>query len=252
MTNISPSPTLSIIIFVVITLLYFTVKYLTSTHSIIYFIIYILALIFAEFGSNLQLTNTLCGSPQIHTVLIVTLVPWLIIFGLLNIALISFPGWLIPFSNTFGYGIAKLAKLQEAFNNVLKDKEKTNNKELSNALEDIYRDPSLLINEIPNSTIGFDKFWEESRMGGILQTGVTDENKENLRSKVKLKNIVAEFLWYLLTGLLTLSASYNYIIKSACTHSVKEMEEKHSKYEDLIKTEDEQSSVPDRVYSSYE
>ena len=39
----------------------------------------------------------------------VTLIPWVIIFGILNVLLLQFPGWKAPFSNTIGYLIANIA-----------------------------------------------------------------------------------------------------------------------------------------------
>ena len=39
----------------------------------------------------------------------VTTIPWAIVFGLMSLMLIVFPGWLSPFSNTIGYLFAKLA-----------------------------------------------------------------------------------------------------------------------------------------------
>ena len=67
-----------------------------------------------------------------------------------------FPGWLIPFSNTFGYGIAKLGGLNNLLNKILKPQDATGNPKLTKALADIYTDRSLLINEIGISN--FDTF----------------------------------------------------------------------------------------------
>jgi hypothetical protein len=38
----------------------------------------------------------------------VTLIPWLMLFGVLHLFLMIFPGWMAPFANTFGYLVAKL------------------------------------------------------------------------------------------------------------------------------------------------
>jgi len=249
----APSPNLSIIAFSLITIIYFITTYLNG-QSIVHFVIYITALIVSSLFINIHLTNSLCGSTQIGTAIIVTIFPWLIIFGLLKIMLMQFPGWLIPFSNTFGYGIAKLSGLQKAFIEVLKPKIKTKNIQLSEALDVIYKDPSLMINEIPNSTHGFDLFWEESKEGGIIKSGLenTSEPAKALRKFVELKNIIAEFLWFLLTGLLTLSASYNYLINSTCSHSVQEMEDLHREYEADVEKENDENTVPQQVYTTHE
>lgn len=242
MTNSLVSSYPSLLIFLVITLLYFFLKYKIQSHSFIYYIIYILCIIGGELGSNIMISQSLCGSPQWNTVLIVTIIPWILVFTVLNLLLTIFPGWLIPFSNTFGYGIAKLAGLKEAFNNVLKANTG------KGILGEIYEDQSLLINEIPNSTFGFEKFWEESQKGGILKSNILPEAKEMLRTKVKLKNIISELIWFVLTGILTVSVSYNYIIKSVCNNSVKDMEQKHKDYEEELIAEQE-DTIPRRIYN---
>ena len=250
-TNL-PTPYLSIGAFVTITVLYSIAKYMTNeSKAALIFFIYILALLCSAFFFNLHISTQVCGSPQTSTVLFVTLLPWLIIFGLLNVALIMFPGWLKPFSNTFGYGIAKLRHLQTAFNDVLKPKNSIKgNVALSKALEDIYNDPSLLINEIPNANVGFDTFWSESK--DILRPDVTAAAKERLRDLVKLKNIVAQFMWFLLTGILTISASYNFMLQSSCSNSVQEMQARHNEYEQEMAADDTKLDPTPRVYTSYE
>ena len=158
----------------------------------------------------------------------------------------------MPFSNTFGYGIAKLFGLQKVFNNILKPKPSNNTANqtpLEKHLEDIYNDESLLINSIPNSGVGFDNFWTESK---ILFKPDADMYKDELRELVKLKNIIAELIWFALTGMLVISASYNYIIKAACTHSIAEMEQKHSDYEKEIAPMIAKEKQEPRIYSTYE
>ena len=115
------NPTSSLIFFVVITLLYFILKYYAKTPTMtkIWAGIYILFLIVGEYYINLMLTNDLCGSNQYGVALTVTLAPWLLIFGILNVILMVFPGWLSPFSNTFGYFITKLTGIGKFFNSIL-------------------------------------------------------------------------------------------------------------------------------------
>jgi len=51
-----------------------------------------------------------------------------------------------------------------------------------------------------------------------------------LSSYVKMKDEIAEFIWYALSGVLTTSISYNAILNSGCTNSVAEMEKRHEVY----------------------
>ncbi len=255
--NSSPSPTVSIGVFFALTTIYFIVKYmqkLTLKQEMIFFVIYILFLLLSTYFVNLYLTTIICGTAQVKTTLIVTFFPWLIIFGLLQAALLYYPGWLIPFSNTFGYGIAKLAGLTKKFNAVIKTPDGApKGSSLRKVLDTIYNDQSLLINEIPNAELGFDTWWKESVNSGIIKTNPKPklEEIEALRNLIKLKNLVSKFIWFSLTGLLTISASYNYMVKSACKHSVKEMEEKHNELEKIVDNIDKNAPV-DTVYQTFE
>ena len=48
-----------------------------------------------------------------------TIIPWIIIFGVMNIDLIIFPGWVSPFANTFGYGAMNLLGLKDLLKVIL-------------------------------------------------------------------------------------------------------------------------------------
>ena len=250
-----PSPTLSMGIFFIITTIYFFMQYLwdnTPSRDMIFFVIYILLIILSSYFLNLHMTTILCGTAQIKTTMLVTFFPWLIIFGLLQVALLYYPGWLIPFSNTFGYGIAKLAGLSRKFSAVVKlPSDAREGSSIRKVLDSIYNDKSLLINEIPNANVGFDRWWDESQAGGLIKSNVNAEDKLALRHLIKLKNIISKYIWFTLTGLLTLSASYNFIVKSSCNQSVQEMENNHNEYEKYLE-EDAKNKPEKTVYTSYE
>ena len=253
MTTSPPNPFTAFFWFFVITTIYMVLKYAIKDGSQmkIYGGIYILLLVVGEFFINLQLTDAMCGSKQYPTALFITLIPWVIIFGLLNVVLMQFPGWLAPFSNTFGYGVAKLAGLTSFFNDILKTKidlGETSGK-ANEILEHIYADKSLLINEITTDNI--DRFWTNMKII-FKPNSYTEENKATLLNFIKLKNIVAEYTWYLLTGTLVTSVSYNYVVNNGCTQSVKEMKKRRKAYEETLATNETSAKVPPKVYSSTE
>ncbi len=246
------SPSLGLIIFIILTVIYFIVQYKTEErHSTVAFLIYILTVISTQIWASFQLTKSLCGSIQAKPAILYTLFPWLLIFGLLNIALIVFPGWLKPFSNTFGYLIVKyIGGLNDVLKHIIKSKEKVpNNKELSETLGTIYDDPSLLINEIPNAEIGFDVFWNKLSDGKLL-TSESSKHKEALRQLIRLKNIISKFIWFTFTGSLTTSTTYNYLAKSACNLNVQEMEQRHAEYQRLVEETTKEKQEP-RVYKDF-
>ena len=251
----SPNPSTALFWFFIITTIYFVFKYNNSEplQGKIYGGVYILLLIVGEFIINLQLTDSMCGNKQYDTALFITLIPWAVIFGLLYVMLSVFPGWLRPFSNTFGYGVAKLSGLTSFFNSILIHEVSlaSGSKEVNESLSHIYSDKSLLINEISQEPTSFDKFWE--RMKPIFDSKeYTKENKAKLLSYVKLKDNVAEYIWYMLTGTIVTSVSYNYVVNKGCTQDVKEMKKRRKEYEAKLKAKKEAAAVKPKVYSTRE
>jgi hypothetical protein len=261
----TPNPAGSIIWFFIVTTIYTIADYNTrknmgqdsSSTSKMYFAIYTLLVIVGEFFINLGVTTAMCGSAQWATAMLVTVFPWGFIFGILVLLLSIFPGWLAPFSNTFGYGVTVLAGIHTVLADILEPNPK-NHKDIETqamdeALAHIYSDKSLLINEITVSN--FDYFWD--KMQGVFQKGVysNDVLKGQLYSMVVLKDVVASYMWYLFAGLLITSVSYNYIVNSACSNSAEDMQKRHDEYEQQLADEQEKAANADteqRVYTSNE
>jgi hypothetical protein len=215
----------------------------------LYFVVYLFLLIGGEFFINFSLAKAMCGSAQLGPAIFITFIPWIIIFGLLNVALFLFPGWKSPFSNTFGYGVTRLFGINDVLNNILKP-QNTNSKDPNSvALEHIYSDRSLLINEIDPEN--FEDFWKG--MSSLFNPNAANF-KEKLHDLVRLKDIVAEYIWYMLTGVLVTSVGYNYIVNSGCSQSVKEMQKRHKEYEEneQKKSADKVMAKPKRIYASDE
>lgn len=254
-----PNPNVSILFFFIITTIYFILKLVTlpedytkstGTTNIIWLSIYILLLIAGNYFINLSTTNAMCGgTPQWGTSLIVTIVPYLLIFGVINIVLIIFPGWLTPFSNTIGYFAANLGGLTNLFNDdiittkALQGSESTDNNadlEISKALQHIYGNQSLLINEIPrvgnteaDKIQSFDNFYKT--MENLKIFNKLDKNDEisiktKLYNLLMVKDIVAEYVWNLLSGFLVTSISFNYIVNVGCDYSAKQMKNSYDEY----------------------
>ena len=255
--TIIPDASQPLIFFFILTTIYAILRYNTSKINLneiniaikdtnfVWTIIYILLLVLGNYFINLNITTVICGATQWTNTLIITLVPWLLIFGLIVLLLLILPGWLSPFSNTLGYGIAKMMGLDSIMNEILKPKaliddgktqEATGSERIiSENLQMIYSDRSLLLNEITQDN--FAVFWKNMSLGGLLTAKAKDAATPQLRNAlynfVTLKNIVAEYIWYLLTGALVTSVGYNYIVNSSCTRSVAQMEATHQSYVEL-------------------
>jgi hypothetical protein len=224
-------------IFSIITLLYFILKFILEKDEknkkamMAVLVIYLLLVGFVSFGINNATIKEQCGESKFGLALTATLIPWSLLFGLLNLFFLIFPGWKAPFSNTFGYLVVRMWGIQDVFNELFKNKiiksSNDQDKKLNNALEQIYSDKSLLINQITPGN--FDNFWLS--MSNLFKDKNNTELKNKLKELVTIKDLVSEFIWYILTGLIATSVSYNYIVNSNCNPSLQEIENKQKKWD---------------------
>ena len=170
--------------------------------------------------------------------ILATVFPMLFIFGLLQLLLTIFPGWVEPFSNTFGYGMAKLVGLHDLMKRLLVSPQfnAAPEKKIINAVNSIYNDPSIFINQFNYANReDFNKTWDNSFASGRgifvksagpapLPYSPANPNPppgshlyQEFRNMVKLKDIVGTFVWYMLVGVIATSRSYNYIISQPCS-----------------------------------
>ena len=284
-TEVDSTATLSLMVFLGITLVYFILKYNFSQSGSmkLYTILYYLGVIVSQYFINLSVITERCGTTNWALAFMVTLIPWVIIFGILNVLLLQFPGWKAPFSNTIGYLIANIAGaknllidyiLKADYVSELSEKKKgggknsnlsiTQKKKLTRknlqkggaseeelklaneAIQHIYSDPSLLINEVTPQS--YNSFWD--RMKPLFKPDA-DEHKEDLYKLIELKEIVSEAIWYILTGSLITSISFNYIATADCGVSADEMKQRHDEYEQTMEVEASQP-VQQKVYETTE
>ena len=221
----------------------------------IWTIIYFSVLIIVQFFINLGLTTEICGFSQYSVALKQTIIPWLFIFGTINILLISFPNWLNPFSNTIGYLFAYITGVNGFLKSILKDRGQVNlNKNESNmitAINNVYDDKSLLINSMTMTNLPI--WWDSMKKGGLFKQGVGEKQYEELKSYIKLKTSISEYIWYALTGVLVTSVSYNSILNTGCVQSAEEMQKRHDDYvKKEAQIQDAQQDTDQIVYKTYE
>ena len=209
--------------------------------------LFFLVLLIGEYFINLAMSKDICGFDQDKTALWATVLPWFFVLGALKAALVVFPGWLSPFSNTFGYIFVSVATdLKDVFNNILtpqfdlepkpagsggtkqtggdgggessadipKD-DVANKRDIGRALEQIYTDQSILLNELNLDNL--DRFWDSFKESRLLRPSAKVEDLDKIRKFLLMKNIVGEFVWLVLCGLLVVSISYNYILNIGCS-----------------------------------
>jgi len=242
----------NIFYFFILTLAYLVVMQITGgKNNIVWSIIYVIIVFLTQYYMNLQLSKKLCGSEQHRTTFYNTFLPWFMIFGILLVLLHSFPGWLRPFSNTIGYSAAKFSGVEELCKKIfitsnqltMKNSNVTNEsqKSIYDSLDHIYNNPAMLINEMPmefedtvidGKNVSKWSFWENMNNNNLLNDGVYVNNdlKKQLLSILRLKDNVASFCWYLMTGILTVIVSENFMVGSTCEKSVEEMEKEYDEY----------------------
>lgn len=214
-------------VFIFITLVYLFLIYINGENMTLNVVYYCLII-----GTQLTFTylasKSLCGTAQISSVFLWGLVPWVFIFLSINILLKLFPGWKAPFSNTFGYAIVNLMGVKNALNTVLKSNFKSSNSGLNKIAEKMYQDESILINEF--TPVNFDIAIQ--KLKPILDTGKAgySEALDKLRHLVRLKDEISRGLWYLLSGLLTISVSNMGIASSGCVKSAQQIKEEVDQY----------------------
>ena len=227
--------------------------------------------VIGEFFVNNKISQAICGESQWALSLTVTLIPWVLIFGLLLLFLNMFPSWREPFSNTIGLFVAKLLGLKELVNKMFdftkigdswasiqlnrpppivptQTGATENDAQLAKALANINLNNAIIINEFSEDPTEFNTLWSTLSDGGFL-TAKANEFKNELRKLIHAKNLVADFVWFLLTGMLVTTVSYNYIVNAGCKTSLAEMKKRHDNYtSDMTQQVSSATSQTQRVY----
>lgn len=225
-SNIGPSSLISYLSF---TLIFFIIKnkFKFPGTSWIWGFLIITGII--QFANNLYITNypEICGKYNTSSALTATLVPWICIFGLTCLCLISIPGWLRVFSNTFGSSIASMAGMNEIVSRIFEKSNQSGTKTDSDIIEAtnlLYANRNKFINEInmdfienPNS-----KAIEWPSLYGIMNfMGIPIHGKEpdikKLYEMLQLKEDAGYFIWMIIIGSISILISTNSVILSSCS-----------------------------------
>jgi hypothetical protein len=174
---------------------------LSDSSNWLFFAIVVAFMYFA----NLAIIQSKCSSPM--PVFRATFLPWCLMFAPILLALTMFPGWKTPFSNTFGYLVARLAGGNQALLDLLIPNQ---------PLQYVYEDPSLLLNQFTTSNF-------ETMFQSMKEVMVDNPvKKEVLFQVIRLKEIISEWIWFLLAGSVAISSSYTILMNTECTKSVDE------------------------------
>lgn len=204
------------------------IKYSKDIIQIFIFVVFIIVLIifqimasvfgYKNYAISYTGNNDIDISSKIPQIILYTIIPWVVMFGSLVALLKVFPGWKLPFANTFGYFIVKLLGIKslatkliisydEIGNSLEPDTDDENFNRAIRTVKPIIQDPSLILNEI--SSDNFDNFWKVMEEGKILKTEeyykmTYNKPREDARSTlekfVNIKENISEYVWYILAG----------------------------------------------------
>lgn len=243
---------LSVFVFIIVTILYYTVlkpkltyeklksadteqlsKYSSSSNSSLF--IYMLLVVITQLFINIGYIVNTCGgsiSSNIGAGVLITIIPWIFIFGLLVSILIIFPGFKSAFSNVIGY-FCVAGSANEVLNQLLVNPDIENTMKQNNLGEDEknkYRTIADAIMKITgNSSIIINQIVPENFLESLAtltplmkpehqndQLPETVELKEKLLKSVILRDNIGEALWYINTAILVTSVVQYNIAMRGC------------------------------------
>jgi hypothetical protein len=225
----------SLAIFVPVTIVYFILKYYlidskmseSGALSSIVTIGYLIIIVGYQIAVNISQSAQLCnGTPQVMPAIMYTLLPNFLIFGTLILLLNMFPGWRAPFSNTIGFMVVSVFMgMNGTFNDLLETKKG------SKLLEKICTDKSLIINEMTHAN--YDIFLSNLSKDGILNPKYTTlDAYKDLWKYIAIKNNIADFIWYTLTGMLVIFTTSNALLDIRCSYTEKQSAANSDKFEE--------------------
>ena len=258
---------ISVFVFIIITIIYYTIlkpkltyeklksaesndemsTYSSSSNTAL--IIYMILVLISQLVINIGYIINTCGgdiASNIGAGFLITLIPWVFIFGLLVSMLIIFPGFKSAFSNVIGYfcvyGSANDILTQLLINpdieNTMKqdnlsDEDKKKYQSVADAIIKICGNTSIIINQIVP-----ENFLESlATLSPLMKPEYQQDNSDSIQLKQKLLNTVlirdniGEALWYVNTAILVTSVVQYNIAMRGCNKDLKSIQEQQANFE---------------------
>lgn len=221
-------------------------------------IIYFLFVVLTQMGVNASVMVTKCGGSlmqNIGSAFLMTLIPWIFIFGGVMVCLMMFPGFKSAFSNVIGYfAVSNSANnilsellvntdLNQTINAAETDPAKKNSlKSAAEAIIKLCGNMSILINQIVPSN--FVEYWAMlvPLMKEQYQNGAP-EMKQQLLDAVVTRDNIGEALWYIYTAVLLISITQYNIMSRPCNKDLATLQLSQDQY---LKTEEKMTAAADK------
>ena len=270
---------MSLGVFILVTLIFFSVRsyLIKGTSRFMTTFIYFGMTIISQYITNLMAMHVICKNWQYGVVFFITIIPWVLVFGVITLILVFMPSWLIPFSNTFGFAAAKIAGINKMLNEMMISPQQIrlnantsptgmteDQRKMLDVLYFVTKDPSNIINELTcfasNSKRDPETGMEITDCKGnfeevftrltnvVFKPDIDPKMKEKLRKMVEFKETVSEAIWYLLFGIYTVMITNMTIVNSGCNTSAAMMRKRYAEYKTDVKKTNE-SKPKNKVYS---
>ena len=204
---------------------------------------YLGVIVFSQLFLNIGYLMTKCGGSldkNIGAAAIFTFIPWILIFGVMLVVLIIFPGFKSAFSDVIGYYVVSGGAndifgqilLGTDLNEMIEQTTDVNKKnELTKAAEAIIKicgNKSILINQM--NPDNFLDIW--TTLKPLMTPGSFDNNelKQELLNLVVLKDNIGEAIWYVYSAILISSIVYYNLATRGCVKSIDQIKADHNAY----------------------
>jgi hypothetical protein len=268
----------SLFYFIIITIIYFsfpaigkpqlTLEYLEKDKQMEYYntnmkrlALYFGVVVVSQMFLNVGYLMSKCGGSldkNISAAAMYTIIPWILIFGILMIVLLIFPGFKSAFSDVIGYYIVS-REANDIFGSILigtdlnEEIEKTNDpdkkNELTKAAEAIIKicgNKSIIINQM--NPDNFSSVWDALKP--LMKPGSFDDIsiKQRLLDIVAYKENIGEAFWYIYASILISSIVYYNLATRGCVKSLEEIKSDHDAY---VKSQEEQLEKTKATATTY-
>ena len=241
-----------------------------SSNKFLFLGIYLLLVLVSQYLINTYIITSNCGgkiTENLGSAGIITFIPWILIFGLVVVILIIYPGFKSAFSDVIGYFYVSSAankvladllvdeQIQKKMDSdpTISQQQKETMQEVAETIIKIFGNKSILINQIV--PMNFLKYWDvlTPLMKTQYQTPgpATTEIQTKLFKLVETRDIIGEAFWYIYAGFLVTSFIQLKMSQRGCVSSLATMEKNYQTYlqQQQETTQQEQQSTS-QVYTT--
>ena len=224
-----------------------------------YIILMLFSVVFFIFLFSYNVTYTkqpyVCGTQNVSLAFYATIFPYIFIYMLGIMIITVFPGWLRSFSNTFGLTIIRFCGYEKTiaeFQKLLKpDKEpnlsamnqspgvseskqgeEVQQNQTIDAINNIFNDPSVFINELEYPEIkdndldivNWNHFNNVMKNITVNETATLDKDKKDVATDIvrymSIKDTISTYIWVGLLSTITILVGQNRLIGETCNAPV--------------------------------